>query len=131
MVSRRGVGGEQLLAIAVRQPTQPVERRGYRARDLREGDLAGEKRRNCALVGGVENRRRGAAGLSSSDSQAQRRKALVIYRLVSHWRQFNRIERRHAVVLDPFGVRESIENGKLHRWNTHLRNDAAIYELDE
>jgi len=74
---------------------------------------------------------RSSAGLSGRDAQAQRRETLMIDGLECHWRKSNWIESRHTIVRDAFRMRQGIEHGQLHRRHAHLRDDAAIDELDE
>src|SRR6185295_10626931 len=68
---------------------------------------------------------------ASGDTEVQRRKTVVIDRLVSHWRKFNGIESWYTLVSHAFRMGERIENRQFHGGDAHLCQHAAIDELDE
>src|SRR6185436_14446510 len=96
-----------------------------------ETNLPGEKCRHRALVGGVEDGGRRTSRPASGDTEVQRRKTVVIDRLVSHWRKFNGIESWYTLVSHAFRMGERIENRQFHGGDAHLCQHAAIDELDE
>src|SRR5207237_2430894 len=125
------VCGEELGASLPRQSAQLLQGGRDPVSDVGEANLSREERRDCALVGGVEHRRRSARRLPGRNSQTQRREAFVIDGLVCHRRKFNRVERRHTFIRHAFRMCESIEHRELHRRDAHLGEHTAVDELDE